>query len=261
MWAGLEISSRANDLKYTESRHVGGGGGGTWLHCLVSTLASAAGLLQRCGRSNVLASCFQNPQHFLISNNTGAAKPYKHLTYWYPNSLYSTIDQNWDTIGKHNAELPEVICSPPPHKFCFTAWTLGTYYSVFMWMAAKRLTKWTLILVWYCSGHVCFVFITLLHAAITSTVPLSVSFRAPAQSTAPRELASSTRCMTKTLFKLSRNDWNINWSFDSNIVHSFQQSFIVLIYQVLPYPGPLVFVACSMFLTLGPGFSLAAWVV
>lgn len=94
MWAGLEISSRANDLKYTESRHVGGGGGGTWLHCLVSTLASAAGLLQRCGRSNVLASCFQNPQHFLISNNTGAAKPYKHLTYWYPNSLYSTIDQN-----------------------------------------------------------------------------------------------------------------------------------------------------------------------
>lgn len=53
------------------------------------------------------------------------------------------------------------------------------------------------------------VIITLLYAAIISTV-VSVSFRAPAQSTAPRELAYNTRCTTKTLFKLSRNDLNIN---------------------------------------------------
>ena len=40
------------------------------------------------------------------------------------------------------------------------------------------------------------------------------------------------------------------------ILSILQQSFIVLIYQVFPYPGPLiiVFVACSMFLTLGPAF-------
>ena len=52
-------------------------------------------------------------------------------------------------------------------------------------------------------------FDTLLYAAIISTV-VSVSFRAPAQSTAPRELAYNTKCTTKMLFKLSRNDLNMN---------------------------------------------------